>query len=1430
MSDLRSGVGISVVAIIAIIAIFSIVLFSSHHMMIVNSASTVPALAPDTVGHAAYGLSVDDNAAGNPDTVMTSDTAVYYTISRPIDFYSGPFTISGISADMDKPLVISGTIRGGDTPLFIDTVICSAGSTTTSRVIREPISRNFEWKVPCNLSYGLNTITIHFIDGSIPCMKLNLGEDQVGNAYGIPQDSQRVSAASAVSVHDNSITHTSSPSLLSSDDTNATNTTISRTTILPLPEDCTQFPRKTTLTFSEVNVSAEKCHELGSYSLFKPRQVIYNYTLYTDDCIDNSRLQKYYCNADGLASYNITDCAASGMQCRKGACVSNDQCDYSGMQDSSQTLMLTEPSGNTANYAVTLAHSSGAVAVIKTKDPASSAVSQDYAIIDQTSGKTYTLHTDPSSHSPFATTTYSFGESTPNPADTNPASDARKSYIVKFTDEPLAEIYAEYRQSLATAKASRTSGKQSGQSTQSTSSLQSVLAIAYASKIATQRAAISETAQQFEDSLQREGMISSTAGITQYKNVFAGVRVSLDPQDVEKIRALPNVAGIYEDAPVHALLDTSVPLIRADKVWKLFDASNSSITGRNITIGIIDTGVDYKHPDLGGCFGNGCKVAGGYNFVSQTTDPMDDMGHGTHVASIAAGNGVLKGVAPDATIYAYKVLDSSGSGSMSDVISGIERAMDPNQDGDFSDHLDVISLSLGHPGGLPTDPDAQAIDTAVDAGVVAVVAAGNDGADFAVACPGCAERAITVGATDRNDTIAPFSSRGPTHGFTLKPDVSAPGVNICAAQLPGWFDQLHCKDNMHIAISGTSMATPHVAGVAALLLQKYPDMTPQQIKSLIMETAVDAPDASPRIKGTGRVDAYAAATADTIIIPEPVHVQIAGGADGTTADADAAALGNISFTITNTAKSARGYRIVAGNTTMMSFNKQLNWDVAFLQSAQDILCVTPLSTKNVTFGLQSKEKLATGFYSGVIRVQEFDSCTPQESSPLLQEYRVPYDFKKLRNINITFVLRDLYTHTAGDGVSDLRSPTIIITNHDASLYFSEHLPFIYNGYTYNIPIMSDDNLSIAYLTTAYQYAPDANGGHYQSYQYIFMGEKLPAGIDHVLFDEHNATELSTNFDALAASLNMMPYHETVQPVFADVEFYNIPYSVLFAMDDIQCGYFFRDHHVYVSDNGFFSGVFLSLIARESGASTWMRSPHILALDHFFSSGESSYNYSQDALQELNISWNDALHFDPLKMNSAFSTYYNESVIIMNSYFGDIDYLNESELPKTVQAYLYPQTNIFTLAHIHATNSLVTQTFVTGTWGGTILPTPTEISFFKPPLIAKYLFGTTLVGYLNPSTVFISPKRIYDGLVLGPYDTLINSTFGEIHGTPHETMGEPLLSCQYPSYSNPPFSGCINGQYTLSRDFSDFVKNGTRSDATTVCLRDSQWFIDTGECT
>ena len=601
----------------------------------------------------------------------------------------------------------------------------------------------------------------------------------------------------------------------------------------------------------------------------------------------------------------------------------------------------------------------------------------------------------------------------------------------------------------------------------------------------------------------------------EYVNVLNGVsvrNVSIDA--LIKIAGMDNVKEIYPLKKYHTLLSDSTREIGATSVWSMTDSLGNNITGKGVKIAVVDTGIDYTHPDLGACtseqieggsfaiagtdysfesahpysdrmnetwnitmpgfsriaihFKNisleedfdilyvknssgdvisrytgyladvwsesvkgdtiylqfvsdgsisdwgfsidkvvngstdyslaGCaKVAYGYDYVNNDNNPLDDQGHGTHCASIAAGNGALKGVAPEATLMAYKVLDSTGSGWDDDIIAGIEKAV--------LDGADVISISLGG-GGDPDDAMSKAVDAAVDSGVVVAVAAGNEGPyNGTVGSPGCARKAITVGAvykdgdTGRNllssltingldinsgfmqyskvtsqegisgklmnaglgltsdytgkdcngkialirradpariifinqaknaykagcigvviynnidddsdfdangyklwtlgilssipvvwinktdgeyltslalntpltakmtvtldpFTVVDFSSRGPVYMFN-KPDVLAPGVRVCAARSGDAFegDGDMCFDDKHITLSGTSMATPHVAGAAALLKQKNPAWSALEIKAALKNTARDM-GAHLQIQGAGVINVSAAA-------------------------------------------------------------------------------------------------------------------------------------------------------------------------------------------------------------------------------------------------------------------------------------------------------------------------------------------------------------------------------------------------------------------------------------------------------------------------------------------------------------------------------------------------------------------------------------------
>jgi subtilisin family serine protease len=329
---------------------------------------------------------------------------------------------------------------------------------------------------------------------------------------------------------------------------------------------------------------------------------------------------------------------------------------------------------------------------------------------------------------------------------------------------------------------------------------------------------------------------------------LANVLLVSGPVNKDALAQLPGVKAVWQEQQYQTALNVSVPLVKAPEVWTQQDQAGRTITGKGVRIAVLDTGVDYAHEALGGCIGPGCKVILARNTFDAGTDVTDFNGHGTHVAAIAAGkssNG--NGVAPDAQLLAIKVLDDQGFGTDSSIIAGIEYAVDPDGDPATDDGADIINLSLGGPGNADSIL-SQSAEAAVADGVTVVVAAGNDYDYLSIGAPAAARSVITVANTDDGGSINPSSSRGPLEGADyLKPEIAAPGTDIVAAKAGGGYQGL----------TGTSMAAPHVAGAAALLLQAQPDLSPIQIKRLLMQSAEHSPG-NPAEKGSGLLNVAAA--------------------------------------------------------------------------------------------------------------------------------------------------------------------------------------------------------------------------------------------------------------------------------------------------------------------------------------------------------------------------------------------------------------------------------------------------------------------------------------------------------------------------------------------------------------------------------------------
>ncbi|MET8908954.1 S8 family serine peptidase [Micromonospora sp. NPDC004551] len=299
------------------------------------------------------------------------------------------------------------------------------------------------------------------------------------------------------------------------------------------------------------------------------------------------------------------------------------------------------------------------------------------------------------------------------------------------------------------------------------------------------------------------------------------------------------VEHIWLDGKVHAALDASVPQIGAPDAWA------AGYDGTGVKVAVLDTGVDPKHPDLVG------QIADAQSFIAGQT-VQDGHGHGTHVAATIAGTGAgsggkYRGVAPGAKLLVGKVLSNEGSGGESEIIAGMEWAAHSG--------AKVVSMSLGGTAQGDTDPMAEAVNRlTAETGALFTIAAGNSGPGATtVGSPGIAAAALTVGAVDGADAVTYFSSRGPLTDGRLKPEITAPGWQIVAARASGTTMGTPV-DDYYTSASGTSMATPHVAGAAAILAQEHPDWTPQRLKSQLVSTAKTTPGTSVYDQGAGRTD------------------------------------------------------------------------------------------------------------------------------------------------------------------------------------------------------------------------------------------------------------------------------------------------------------------------------------------------------------------------------------------------------------------------------------------------------------------------------------------------------------------------------------------------------------------------------------------------
>lgn len=337
--------------------------------------------------------------------------------------------------------------------------------------------------------------------------------------------------------------------------------------------------------------------------------------------------------------------------------------------------------------------------------------------------------------------------------------------------------------------------------------------------------------------------LSVLAKMNDIRHVSADYKVALVRPVVGQL-VDPRVTRSSGSAFTYGLQKMQIPALRQ---------SNPNLTGQGVRVGVIDTGIDGQHPELKG------RVVAFKDFIAGRKEAYDDNGHGTHCSGTIGGigaSGTQIGVAPGVQFVGAKFLDKEGGGSWTGALESMQFMADPDGNPNTNDAPSVVSNSWSGGGSddgkdPASEPLCQAAAAWVRLGIVPVFAAGNSGPSAeTVGLPGACPGVFTIGATDSRDQAANFSSRGPvvwkTGRFT-KPDVAAPGVKILSS-IPG---------GKYAEYSGTSMATPHVAGMAALMFQVNPKIDVGVLMGVAKETT-DAVGSDPNVFGSGRVNAVKA--------------------------------------------------------------------------------------------------------------------------------------------------------------------------------------------------------------------------------------------------------------------------------------------------------------------------------------------------------------------------------------------------------------------------------------------------------------------------------------------------------------------------------------------------------------------------------------------
>ncbi len=668
-----------------------------------------------------------------------------------------------------------------------------------------------------------------------------------------------------------------------------------------------------------------------------------------------------------------------------------------------------------------------------------------------------------------------------------------------------------------------------------------------------------------------------------FSTSFNGVAAKINVEELESLASNPAVKKIYVDS--HVSLSTSISPEIDDALRVIRSGSDSGIDGSGITIAVIDSGIDKNHPDLIG------KIISERDFVPSFSDggffcpnegdgddddiANDRVGHGTHVAGIIAADGEVEGIAPGAQLIAIKSLDKCGADS-SWILKGIEYAIDPNGDGDYSDRADIISMSLGGRGD-ETSPLSVAVENAVKSGSFAVVAAGNSGKFSPVGSPGAAPSALTVGASCRKEDckspVADFSSRGPTWRGNLKPDIIAPGVKICSSVPSDSEMYLSRKSekcgSAHVVASGTSMAAPVVSGASALIMQKFRmehsrKPSPEELKALLIEYSQDLNE-KLIAQGSGELDVLRSSSADIIITPSVMNIIL--GESKTEFD----------VSVKNMGSGRKGIRFSTTqvNAEIPSSADTFDSGVTFSENSLCIASGESVSIKT-SFNPAVNPAVIRGFYSGKILASVFPECN--FDSPELSSINVPFLIA-----NTVFVTIDI---TPLAGSSGEKKYYVALLNSETGKIIGRKF-FKYEGKHRSEQIWEEEHISTQIIVE------DPGVSHMDVIVSSFERTLMPSEIivmmksmqiDSnsviVMFDENEARPVLTNFDSLYGEMGMEPYESSVVFGRADGKFTGILFR---SSNNVKCPLLKPRLYLY-SENLWYDGYFflISENAKDKG--------------------------------------------------------------------------------------------------------------------------------------------------------------------------------------------------------------------------------------------------------